>query len=280
MYEENFITDDFEPSRKIQYMFPMLFKPCKELEPYVSCYWYAGFSGTIEEAEKLRPKTTVLIPDGGTGLVFNVNPAENWDRSTVWGVMDTPVKVYNQQSISKGRIRTFGVDFTPAGLSRFCNIPMNEYKNMSCDLIQASERIFYDINLRIINSSSLGELIQITEEFLLSRLAKADDIHSSVTEALNMIYGTGGNIRVKELSTSLIISERSLNRIFHKYIGLPPKTLCRIVRLNNVLKLCKNDNHIDFLLAAYNNGYFDQAHFIKDFKEFCGCTPKNFFKKS
>ncbi len=174
---------------------------------------------------------------------------------------------------------TFGVDFTAAGLYRFCNIPMNEYINTSNDLVQVSEKIFYDINLRIIHSNSVGELIQITEKLLLSRLVQADGIHSSIAEALNMIYGTGGNVRVKELSENLIISERSLNRIFHQYIGLPPKTFCRIIRLNKVLKLCKNDNHIDFLLAAYDNGYFDQAHFIKDFKEFCGCTPGIFFKK-
>jgi AraC-like DNA-binding protein len=267
---DEFIINDYEPSRKIDFKFPMLFKPCRELEPYISCYWLVAFAGTKDEARKLKPQTTVLIPDGGTSFVFNVHPNH---EGNLWGLMDHPVVVDNQLSVSQGKRRTFGVDFNPAGLYRFYNMPMKEFVNVSPGLEAVSVSLFHEVTERITQARSLGEQIRLIELFLLQLLTNANPLPPVVSESLQLINKTAGNVLIRDLADKFLVSERHLNRLFQECVGISPKSLSRITRLQRVIKLCREDKQTDFLMAAYDNGYFDQAHFIKDFKEFCGCTP-------
>lgn len=279
MFLDGFKIDDHEPWRKVENKYPMVFKPCFQLEPYISCYWLSVFTGTKDEAQRLKPRTVTLIPDGGSSIVFDINYVRNWHSESIWGVMDKPVVVYNQHSISKGEIMTFGVDFKPGGLYRFLSIPMKEFANQSPDLRSVSQSIFHELSVNVVNARSIREQIHIIESFLLKMFYKTDRYHPSISGALQVINETSGDIRVGELADRLLISERSLNRLFHEHIGLSPKALCRITRLQRVIKLCMEDNQMDILLTAYDSGYFDQSHFIKDFKEFCGCTPGEFKKR-
>lgn len=278
MYLDRFRIDDYEQWRKVDFKYPMVFKPCPMLEPYVSCYWLSVFTGTENEAQELKPKPVTLIPDGGSSIIFDINYKQNCHYECVWGVMDKPVVVYNQHSVSKGSIMTFGVDFKPGGLYRFLNIPMWEFTNRSPELETVSYSTFHRLAESMVNAVSIGEQIYRIESFLLKQLDKMNSCQAPVMEALFTISETAGIIRVKELAGKLLISERSLRRLFHEYVGIPPKTLCRITRLQSVMRNCMGDKQIDFLMAAYDNGYFDQSHFIKDFKEFCGYTPSQFKK--
>lgn len=279
MYLDRFRIDDYEQWRRINFKYPMIFMPCHTLDSYISCYWLSVFTGTEDEAQKLKPKPITLIPDGGSSFIFDINYRQNWYHKSIWGVMDKPVMVYKQHSISKGEIMTFGVDFKPGGLYRFLGIPMQEFTNNSIELEALSYSTFHELTENIINAGSIGEQINTIESFLLKQLNKIDGYKSSVEEALHIIIQTSGSIRINELSCRLLVSERSLRRMFHEYIGISPKTLCRITRLQSVINNCMDDKQLNFLIAAYDNGYFDQSHFIKDFKEFCGYTPGQ-YKKS
>lgn len=278
MYRNSFRIDDYEKWRETGSGYPMIFKPCSVLEPYVGCYWLFVFTGTENEALNLTPKLVTLIPDGGSSIVFDINFRNGRHQECIWGVMDKPVVMYNQHSISKGEIMTFGVDFKPGGLYPFLNVPMHELVNKSPELEAVSFSIFHELIERVAYAGSVGEQIHVIEAFLLKRLEQANSLKPSVMEALNKIAAASGNIRVNELAGQLFISERSLRRLFHEHVGLSPKTLCRITRLQRVIRHCKNDSHKSYLIAAYDSGYFDQSHFIKEFKEFCGNTPGQFSK--
>jgi transcriptional regulator GlxA family with amidase domain len=86
-----------------------------------------------------------------------------------------------------------------------------------------------------------------------------------------------GQVSVDELSEQLNINRRQLERRFASAIGLSPKQLAKIVRLQAALKMLEQGHFTSLTALAYENGYFDQAHFIKDFKEFTGLSPKQFF---
>lgn len=273
MYPGSFRIDDYAQWRKVDFKYPMIFKPCSVLEPYVGCYWLSVFTGTENEAKKLKPKPVTLIPDGGSSIIFDINYRQNWHHECIWGVMDKPVVVYNQHSTSKGETMTFGVDFKPGGLYRFLDIPMGEFTNSSLELKTVSYSAFHQLAENIVNSMSIGEQIHIIEAFLLRHLDRINISQTPVLEALYTIKETSGGIRVNELADKLFISERSLRRLFHEQVGISPKTLCRITRLQSVMKHCSEGKQLDFLIAAYDSGYFDQSHFIKNFKEFCGYTP-------
>lgn len=278
MYLDRFRIDDYEQWRKVDSKYPMVFKPCKMLEPYVACYWLSVFTGTKDEAQKLKLKTVTLIPDGSPSFIFDINCKQNWHYESIWGVTDKPVVLYNQHSTSKGETMTFGVDFRPGGLYRFLNVPMGEFTNQSIGLEQVSNSALHQLTENIINAVSIGEQIHNIESYLLEQLNKANSYQPSVTEALYMINETSGNIKVSELANKLLISDRSLRRQFHEHVGISPKTLCRITRLQSAIKVCIGNKQLDFLMAAYDSGYFDQSHFIKDFKEFCSCTPSQYKK--
>lgn len=235
MYLGGFRIDDYEQWRKVDFKYPMIFKPCRILEPYVGCYWLSVFSGTEKEAQKLKPKPVTLIPDGGSSIIFDINYRQNRHHESIWGVMDKPVVVYNQHSTSKGETMTFGVDFKPGGLYRFLNIPMCEFSNNSLELKTVSCSTFYKLAENMVNARSIGEQIHIVEAFLLGQLDRVRGFQTPVIEALYTINETAGNIRVVELASKLFISERSLRRLFQEHVGISPKTLCRITRLQSVM---------------------------------------------
>jgi len=279
MNPEKFRINDYEPWRKVDFKYPMLFKPCPMLEPYVSCYWLSVFTGTEDEAQKLKPKQITIIPDGGSSIIFDFNLRQGWYQEYIWGVTDKPVVLYNQHSISQGQIMTFGVDFQPGGLYSFLIVPMGELVNTSLELRSLSDSSVCEFSKGIVNAASIGEQIHRVEAFLLERLDRADSMRTPVLEALYMIRRTSGSIRINELAAKLFVSERTLRRLFKEHVGISPKALCRITRLQSAMSYCRETKDVNFLIAAYDNGYFDQAHFIKDFKEFCGFTPGQYRKR-
>ena len=81
----------------------------------------------------------------------------------------------------------------------------------------------------------------------------------------------------KELADKLNIHRRNMERKFETAVGMSPKQLSRVVRLQSALKLLEQQKYSNLTSLAYESGYYDQAHFIRDFKEFTGISPKSFF---
>jgi methylphosphotriester-DNA--protein-cysteine methyltransferase len=115
------------------------------------------------------------------------------------------------------------------------------------------------------------------EQFLLSHInhGAADTL---IQYALQEIKRANGNIRIDELLASLPISRDPFEKRFKKFTGTSPKQFSKIVRLRHLIEnYSTNKNIAD---AVYQAGYFDQSHFIKDFKTFTGKTPQLFFQSA
>ena len=95
-----------------------------------------------------------------------------------------------------------------------------------------------------------------------------------ITEAVKLIYESKGNIRIKELNEKLFISQSPLEKRFRKVVGTSPKKFASIIRFNAVLEDISTTKSLSEI--CYENHFFDQAHFIKDFKQFTGETPEKF----
>ena len=89
-----------------------------------------------------------------------------------------------------------------------------------------------------------------------------------------------GSIAISNLSHTLNTSERSLERIFRERVGLSPKKFARIVRFQNILRTIENVPDSKMLDAALTFGYFDQSHMIRDFREFSGKSPQDYFNQT
>jgi len=118
----------------------------------------------------------------------------------------------------------------------------------------------------------------LCDEFLLERLALSKKENSKYTfEIIDLINKRKGDISVEELSSYFDISVRQIERIFKKELGLTVKLFIRIIRLRNTRDKISSLKVDTLTNTAYDNGFFDQAHFIKEFKSFMSETPKNYY---
>jgi AraC-like DNA-binding protein len=115
--------------------------------------------------------------------------------------------------------------------------------------------------------------IQAVEKFLLSQL-KDIQTDKLIAEAVKLIYHSRGTIRIKELNEKLAISQSPFEKRFRKVVGTTPKKFASIVRFNTVLDNLKGTKSLTEI--CYENGFFDQAHFTKEFRQFTGESPENF----
>ena len=124
-------------------------------------------------------------------------------------------------------------------------------------------------------NQSSARLIQTFEGFFARRMNDFRRHSLNVEKAVTIIRSHKGQIPIKTLATRLKISRRYLERKFTERIGVPPKQLCRIFRFKNVLTHLRSTEW-DWASYAIANGYFDQAHFIHEFKFFTGQSPINY----
>jgi transcriptional regulator GlxA family with amidase domain len=105
----------------------------------------------------------------------------------------------------------------------------------------------------------------------------ADVIDSILKSTIETIFLTKGRVAINEILKDELPRRRQLERKFSQRVGISPKQLGRIIRLQETLKMLLN-RRANLTEIAYENEYFDQSHFIKDFKEFTGVNPKEFYK--
>jgi len=257
-------------------MNPKIFEPQQSLQDWVKCYW------TLESDYENTPLKNTIIPDGTMKLIFHyrdtykhhVNDKESiiLPKCFLIGQLTKPYIVE-----PLGVTGTFVVRFQPNGFFPFANIPIKEIQNTAVPLDQLFGKDGDEIGEQILNANSTSKRIELIETFLLKRLTDKTAIDIIVKSTVETILKANGQFSVNKLSEKNNTNRRQLTRKFSSTIGLSPKQLSKTIRIQNTLitLLTKEVNSLTDL--AYENEYFDQAHFIKDFKEFTGLTPKEFY---
>ena len=254
-----------------------IFKPSEYLADFVKCYW------TLDGAKETTPKRNTIVPDGTMKLIFHYGDLywhhpENRDsflqpRCFLIGQLTKPYVVEPD-----GDTGTFAVRFHSDGFLPFATIPIKEMENTPIPL----ERLFGEeglkLELKILEANGVLERIEIMESFLLSRLNSKELMDRVVKSTIETILTANGQLSINALSKQSSLNRRVLSRKFSSTVGLSPKQLSKIIRLQSSLKSLLNKDVSKLTDLAYENGYFDQSHFIKDFKIFTGVTPKDFYK--
>jgi methylphosphotriester-DNA--protein-cysteine methyltransferase len=107
-------------------------------------------------------------------------------------------------------------------------------------------------------------------------LIEKNTISNIVKSTVDVLLKTNGTTPINDILIDDISKRRQLERHFRKQIGISPKQLSKVIRLQATLQMLINQNSETLTEIAYESEYFDQNHFIKDFKEFVGVTPKEF----
>ena len=130
----------------------------------------------------------------------------------------------------------------------------------------------------IIHATDTQQRIKIVETFLLNKINEKATIDNIVKSTIDTLFLTNGNSSISTILKENLSKRRQLERNFMKQIGISPKQLGKVIRLQTALKMLLNHKTETLTQIAYENEYYDQAHFIKDFKEFTGTNPKEFLE--
>jgi transcriptional regulator GlxA family with amidase domain len=132
------------------------------------------------------------------------------------------------------------------------------------------------VECRLAQASGTAERIACVESFLAKLLRCSNEPDAIVTAALGLIKDSKGQISVEGLSAALGINGRQLERKFTQHVGLSPKAFCRVTRFRQVKLLLEKNNEPSGCALAYTCGYYDQTHFIREFRVFTGKTPARY----
>lgn len=252
------------------------FEPHPDLASLVKCYW------TLEVPAQKDVQRQLIIPDGCIEMAFIL--ADDIKRYTSGDdfVLQPRAMVLGQITQEfyiepTGTVDSFAVRFYPYGFASFVRTPLGTLANKETPLALLFGEKTSDLLARnIIQAGDTETRIKIIESFLLNRLSETKTIDSIVRTTVDAIFATRGSSAIKTILKEDASKRRQLEREFTRKVGMSPKQLGKVIRLQTALKMILNRQSESFTEIAYESEYYDQAHFIKDFKEFTGTTPKKF----
>lgn len=257
------------------------FSPHFLLRPYIKSYNYIRINAQNYTAPMK------FLPMGNPVLVFNQGPPyfvkndvyheviRNGD-SLVIGQQDRYYLLKPEEDLF-----IFMIIFQPTGVYRLLNYPIHEIGNKSIRLIELP-----DPDLRSLpdylkdKAANIESFVNTAEQFFLHRLKSVQKKSLYIEDALHSIFRCKGFLSVKQLSSEANTSERNFRRRFFETVGIAPKKYILINRLHYILHMMEQKPaKINWADIAYSCGYYDQMHFIKEFKKFSGETPSHYYKE-
>lgn len=243
--------------------------PAERLKPYIK--YFVVSEDELANEYKVFPSSGLVIGFQYKGQLSTVkdNTESKLTSAGITGITDG-YKIFKNSA----NIGTILVYFTEIGFTYFASHPANELFNLSLSLDDIFDKDnVTDVEEKLTIATTDKLRIKIVEQFLVSQL-KDIETDKLIVEAIKLIYQSNGTIRIKELNEKLFISQSSFEKRFRKMVGTTAKKFASIVRFNTVLDNLNDSKSLTEI--CYENIFFDQAHFIKDFKQFTGDTPENF----
>lgn len=241
--------------------------PDKALQDYIYCYWQLSTKNELN-----HPFTYRVVSDGCIDILFEQKKSE-----------DVFITGFSSKYLEYELGNTFdyiGIRFLPTGFPAMFNIPAYELTNNFLKLEIISSILAEQITASLQKTFSLLEAKNTFDSIFQSILSKGDSVIEQDNRLLNAIHEillARGNFNLRDLDVG--VSERQLRRLFQFYFGDSPKTFAKVVRFQNVLKAKPSIESLKRNKIFFDEGYYDQAHFIKEFKTFYGVTPSRAFAR-
>ncbi|MBS3770105.1 MAG: helix-turn-helix transcriptional regulator [Bacteroidales bacterium] len=256
--------------------------PAMPLRAFIKLYAFYS----IEKERKISP--IKFIPMGLPYVVFNLEDCFFIDKSNLDKMISTKGSVITGQMVNhyyllpQGNLTSLSVIFQPAGMFRLLHAPMHElidYGYPAEDVLRDKLTPLYEKMLAA--NGNLSLMIRTLDAFFLAQLAKSDNHYAYIEYALHRIHDSTGLVTIPQLLERVCTSDRTFRRRFRECVGVSCKTYISLTRLNHIMNAVKNQRlrDINWCRIACNSGYYDQMHFIKAFKRFCGENPTDFINR-
>jgi AraC-like DNA-binding protein len=253
-------------------------RPSPPLSDFVSCLWYSeGFEGTHERER--------LLPNGEAGIVFDLRERPARDSIRIWNAEDERRFESFAPAIFCGartdcfvidteqQQRVIGIQFRAGGAFPFLGMPACEVANNTYALDDIWPGESEVLREQLMAAPSAQAMFAILERALLSRLRHSAHLHPAVAFAVGCLSKPNPTLRVSDLAERVGMGPRRFMEIFREQTGLTPKAFQRVRRFQRVLRTLHAGAEENWSAIAADCGYFDQPHFIHDFRSFSGLTP-------
>ena len=266
--------------------------------------------GYFGSSSSLRtPVLEYHVPSTEVSLLLNFGaPHRRLDTvgSGEWTARDGAwiVGLHNRHQLTEavGERQFMIVRFTPIGAHLFLGLPMHAIANQAIDLELIDPVLARAVVSRAAAAGSWSDRFAAMESLIAERLADAR-LPASIGVAWRALFAADGRIALGPLAADVDCSHRTLIARFRMCVGFPPKTIARLLRFNRAVRSLDRFSRtrasdpagkpylavrqpddpivgaIEWADLAADCGYVDQAHFIKEFREFAGTTPDAFLRR-
>lgn len=224
-----------------------------------------------------------VFPNGNACVVFHYGSPSVFKQKNSPEYVEPNFLICGQQSnyydlSLSGNTGMILITFKPHGLRAFFNLPAKELvnENISLNLLINDEASMLEDKL--LNSADNRQRIAYVEDFLTERLIFQRNF-DRIDYAIKLINRDKGQIKTQQLSQEVCLGIKQFERIFSDHVGLTPKKFTSIIRLQNAIQMKRKHEELSMFQLAFDNGYYDQSHFIHDFKNLTGLTPRDFFNR-
>jgi AraC-like DNA-binding protein len=251
--------------------------PRPPLSEFVHLFWYYEGYETSHTKER-------LLPDGCIELIVNLNE----DETRTYDPNDLSRCFRASGSVIVGprakhfiidtheQMRVAGIHFHPGGVFPFIGMPTSELYGQQVNLEDFWGRSGRSLREQLLEASTPNRMFDLMEKHLLRHAKKGLQRHAATHHALREIADGPGVERIAQLTDQVGLSPRRFIEVFRKEVGLTPKVFCRLRRFQRALRAVARQETVDWAHVALSCGYFDQAHFIHDFKAFSGLNPTTY----
>ncbi len=252
--------------------------PQPPLSNFVDLLWfYDGYSPGPHSKER-------LMPDGSIELVINLkdDEARIYDRENLDKCTRLPGALLCGPHSSFFVIDTaqqasvIGIHFKPGGAFPFFKMPACELHNLHVSLEDLWGHEAGWLRERLLEAQTAEKKIYVLEQCLLEQAFKPMERHRAVDYALGLFRNIHTAPAITDLADHIGISSRRFIQLFSNQVGLTPKLFARVRRFQQVLRQIRTGTDFPWADMAADCGYFDQAHFIHDFKKFSGINPTTY----
>jgi AraC-like DNA-binding protein len=237
----------------------------RPLAAFVDFLWLAEFYRQPHSLE-------LILPTGTVDMVVDLAPSEP-SRSVLSGVHTHAVELDTARALS-----LIGARFKPGAALSLLGIPAGEL----CDATVPLQSVWGSgggrLREQLIRETQPSGRFRILENFLTAQLVGRPPVSDAVRYSLGAIHASGEAVCVQVLAQEVGLSAVRFSALFRDHVGATPKIYARIVRFRRAIAAMGRAGEVDWTSIALECGYFDQAHFNHDFKQFCGLTPGRYLE--